>query len=152
MLKHNMWTPSLISFAQTDHIMMSHGLHESWQGWCQDSFRIHGQPMSANIRDSCYFLGSANVGWSWGRISDISLNKKSQRRLRACSAQGMWCHGAKWKKISTRGGKHAPQSSIFIYLMHLCPKGEFHFVIEISSHVVTQLSHQKYIAEKHVNS
>ena len=54
-----------------------HGLHESWQGRCQESFRIHGQPASADIGDSCYFLGSANVGWSWRFFSDISLNSNS---------------------------------------------------------------------------
>ena len=41
-----------------------HGLHESWQGRCRESFRIHGQPTLADIGDSCYFLGSADVGRS----------------------------------------------------------------------------------------
>ena len=63
------------------HIMMSHGLHESWQGRCRESFRIHGQPTLADVRDSCYFLGSANVGQSWRFFSDISLNSKSRRKL-----------------------------------------------------------------------
>ena len=48
--------------SEPSHIMMSHGLHESWQGRCRESFRIHGQPASADIRDSYYFLGSADVG------------------------------------------------------------------------------------------
>ena len=59
------------------HIMMSHGLHESWQGWCRESFRIHGQLASADIGDSCYFLESADVGWSRRFFSDISLNSNS---------------------------------------------------------------------------
>ena len=63
------------------HIMMSHGLHESWQGRCRESFRIHGQLASANVGDSCYFLGSADVGRSRRCFSDISLNSKSQRKL-----------------------------------------------------------------------
>ena len=29
-----------------------HGLHESWQGRCQESFRIHGQPASAEVGDA----------------------------------------------------------------------------------------------------
>ena len=44
------------------HIMMSHGLHESWQGRCRESFRFHGQPALADVRDSYYFLGSADIG------------------------------------------------------------------------------------------
>ena len=63
------------------HIMMSHGLHESWQGRCRESFRIHGQPASADVGDSCYFLGSANVGQSQRCFSNISLNSKSRRKL-----------------------------------------------------------------------
>ena len=39
-----------------------HGLHESWQGRCRESFRFHGQPASADVGDSYYFLGSADVG------------------------------------------------------------------------------------------
>ena len=58
-----------------------HGLHESWQGRCRESFRIHGQPASADVGDSCYFLGSANVGQSRRCFSDISLNSKSRRKL-----------------------------------------------------------------------
>ena len=58
-----------------------HGLHESWQGRCRESFRIHGQPASADVGDSCYFLGSADVGRSRRCFSDISLNRKSQRKL-----------------------------------------------------------------------
>ena len=54
-------------------IMMSHGLHESWQGQCRESFRIHGQLALADIGDSYYFLGSANVGRKRRRMSDISL-------------------------------------------------------------------------------
>ena len=63
------------------HIMMSHGLHESWQGRCQESFRIHGQLTLADVGDSCYFLGSADIGQSWRFFSDISLNSKSWRKL-----------------------------------------------------------------------
>ena len=40
-----------------------------------------GQPMLAKVRDSCYFLGSANVGRSQRFFSDISLNSKSWRKL-----------------------------------------------------------------------
>ena len=58
-----------------------HGLHESWQGRCRESFRIHGQPASADVRDSCYFLGSADVSRSRRCFSDISLNSKSRRKL-----------------------------------------------------------------------
>ena len=58
-----------------------HGLHESWQGRCRESFRIHGQPASADVGDSCYFLGSANVSRSRRCFSDISLNSKSRRKL-----------------------------------------------------------------------
>ena len=54
-----------------------HGLHESWQGRCRESFRIHGQPRSAEVGDSCYFLGSANVSRSGRYFSNISLNSKS---------------------------------------------------------------------------
>ena len=63
------------------HIMMSHGLHESWQRRCRESFRIHGQLALADIGDSCYFLGSADVGQSQRFFSDISLNSKSRRKL-----------------------------------------------------------------------
>ena len=63
------------------HIMMSHGLHESWQGRCRESFRIHGQPTLADVGDSCYFLGSADIGRSRRFLSDISLNSKSWRKL-----------------------------------------------------------------------
>ena len=55
------------------HIMMSHGLHESWQGRCRESFRIHGQPALADVGDSYYFLGSADVGQKQRRMLDISL-------------------------------------------------------------------------------
>ena len=58
-----------------------HGLHESWQGRCRESFRIHGQPVSADVRDSCYFLGSADVSRSRRCFSNISLNSKSRRKL-----------------------------------------------------------------------
>ena len=58
-----------------------HGLDESWQGRCRESFRIHGQPTLADIGDSCYFLGSADVGRSQRFFSDISLNSKSRRKL-----------------------------------------------------------------------
>ena len=54
------------------HIMVSHGLHESWLGRRRESLRIHGQPTLADVGDSCYFLGSADVGWKWRRISAIS--------------------------------------------------------------------------------
>ena len=58
-----------------------HGLHESWQGRCRESFRIHGQPASVDVGDSCYFLGSANVGRSRRCFSNISLNSKTRRKL-----------------------------------------------------------------------
>ena len=63
------------------HIMMSHGLHESWQGRCRESFRFHGQPASADVGDSYYFLGSADVGRKRRRMSDISLYIRIRRLL-----------------------------------------------------------------------
>ena len=61
--------------------MMSHGLHESWQGQCRESFRFHGQPASANVGDSYYFLGSADVGRKRRRMLDISLYIRIRRLL-----------------------------------------------------------------------
>ena len=63
------------------HIMMSHGLHESWQGRCRESFRFHGQLASADVGDSYYFLGSADVSRKRRRMSDISLYIRIQRLL-----------------------------------------------------------------------
>ena len=63
------------------HIMMSHGLHESWQGRCRESFRFYGQPASADVGDSYYFLGSADVGQKRRRMSDISLYIRIRRLL-----------------------------------------------------------------------
>ena len=54
------------------HIMVSHGLRESWLGRRRESLRIHGQPTSADVGDSCYFLGSADVSRKRRRISTIS--------------------------------------------------------------------------------
>ena len=39
-----------------------HGLHKSWASRQQESFMSHGQLTSADIGDSCYFHGPANVG------------------------------------------------------------------------------------------
>ena len=77
------WVLSFVHGCRTSltHIMMSHGLHESWQGRCRESFRFHGQPASADVGDSYYFLGSADIGRKWRRMSDISLYIRIRRLL-----------------------------------------------------------------------
>ena len=54
------WRPACGYFVQAKswHIMMSHGLHESWQGRCQESFRIHGQLTSEIL---VIFLGQLTL-------------------------------------------------------------------------------------------
>jgi hypothetical protein len=56
-----------------------HGLHKSWASRCGDSFIGHGQPTSADVGDSRYFHGSADVSWKRRRTSDIGLNMRIRR-------------------------------------------------------------------------
>jgi hypothetical protein len=57
----------------------SHGLHGSWVGRRRESLRIHGQPMSADVGDSHYFLGSADVGQKRRKVYTISCVLKVRR-------------------------------------------------------------------------
>jgi hypothetical protein len=45
------------------HIMICHGLHNSWVSRQGESPISHGQPAPANIGDSSMFHGPADVGW-----------------------------------------------------------------------------------------
>ena len=102
---------------KSDWNVTSHGLHESWQGQCWESFRIHGQPMSADVRDSCYFLGSANISWSRRFFSDISLNSKSRRKL----DKYMTCND--WNIIN-----ETMRAQCYIFGLLLClPYADYHW-------------------------
>ena len=57
----------------------SHGLHGSWVGRRRESLRIHGQLTSADVGDSHYFLGSADVGQKRRKVYTISCVLKVRR-------------------------------------------------------------------------
>ena len=57
----------------------SHGLHGSWVSRRRESLRIHGQPTSADVRDSHYFLGSADIGQKRRKVYTISCVLKVRR-------------------------------------------------------------------------
>ena len=71
------YSPRADESSLIDHIMICHGLHQSWASRRQESFRIHGQPTSEIL---AIFMGQPTSAESEKDVRHFYLNKKSRRR------------------------------------------------------------------------